>query len=107
MTNNTVSFNGFKGEKLTINTSNLSDLETKVMINARTNYFVDICKVGMAHPKALFSGLFGLGAEETMDAIASLTNKGYMGIVSVGTCIDDNLFYLTDEGKKLYSDYEV
>ena len=104
MTNNTVTFNGFRGEYLTINTANLTDLETKVMVNARTNYFSDICKVAVEYSKALYCGLFGLDIEKVRGAVESLANKGYMGIVSINDT-EDYIFYITDNGKKLYSDY--
>lgn len=95
----------FANDQIKIDTSNLTDLETKVMINARTNWYSDVLESDGEWVCALEEGTFSLNMKQIRGTIASLVKKGYMGVYKDRNPKDDT-FYLTEAGKKLYSDYQ-
>lgn len=90
------------GEMVTLDASNLTKMETAVMVAARNNEYCDCMESG-TWSFTVNDNAEGVGHKQFSGVCSSLIKKGYAGVADPGT--DDAIFYLTQEGKKLFSDY--
>lgn len=89
-------------ETITLNDENLTENEIKVMIGIRNNDYSDIVESGSDWSFAVCDES-GLNEKVYRGVASSLIKKGFINIDDYG---DDPLLSLTDEGRKLYSDYK-
>ena len=90
------------GEMVTLDTSNLTKMETAVMIAARNNEYCDCMESG-TWSFSVSDNAEGVGLKQFSGVCSSLIKKGYAAVTDPGT--DDAIFGLTPKGKRLFSDY--
>ena len=92
------------GEIVTLDTSDLTKMETAVMIAARNNEYSDALENG-TWSFAVSDNAEGVGVKQFSGVCSSLIKKGYARVTDPGT--DDAIFGLTKKGKRLFSDYKA
>ena len=92
------------GEMVTLDASNLTKMETAVMIAARNNEYCDCMESG-TWSFTVNDNAEGVGYKQFSGVCSSLIKKGYAAVTDAGT--DDAIFGLTPKGKKLFSDYKA
>lgn len=92
------------GKMVTLDTSNLTEMETAVMIAARNNEYHD-CMEGGTWSFTVNDNAEGVGYKQFSGVCSSLIKKGYARVSDAGT--DDAIFSLTPTGKNLFSDYKA
>jgi hypothetical protein len=89
--------------QITVETEGLTDKEVDVLIAARNNEFNDCLTDDYTWCFAIINNS-GMISSVARGVISSLIKKGYCG-VSNEKKVDDRTFWLTEEGRKLFSDY--
>ena len=90
------------GKETELNNSNLTTMETAVLIAARNNDYND-CLETSTWTFAVEETAEGVAVEQFRGVCSSLIKKGYINITLHKK---DSYFALTEEGKKLFSDYD-
>lgn len=88
-------------KEVELNDTNLTALETSVMLAARNNEYGD-CLEGGTWTFTVFDNSDCTSDRQFGGVCSSLIRKGYINVFTEG---EDGYFNLTEAGKKLFSDY--
>lgn len=92
------------GEMVVLDASNLTKMETAAMIASRNNEYADCMEEG-TWSFTVNDNAEGVSPKQFSGVCSSLIKKGYANVADPGT--EDAIFYLTEKGKKLFSDYKA